>query len=90
VGGRPALLPAAAPACGCSRLWLLPLAASQSPTPQDAAPCHVLPSALPSVPQEIERYKQAFGRPGTPTAAVNYYRSLVDANSRRPIPQLNQ
>lgn len=41
-------------------------------------------------PQEIERYKQAFGRPGTPTAAVNYYRSLVDANSRSPIPQLNQ
>jgi hypothetical protein len=50
----------------------------------------VLPSVLPSVLQELERYKQAFGRPGTPTAAVNYYRSIIDANSRRPIAQLNQ
>lgn len=29
--------------------------------------------------QYIERYKQAFGRPGVPTAALNYYRAVNNA-----------
>ncbi|EFN51807.1 hypothetical protein CHLNCDRAFT_27475 [Chlorella variabilis] len=33
-------------------------------------------------PEYMERYKQAFGRPGVPTAALNYYRAVN--NSRFP------
>lgn len=40
--------------------------------------------------EDMERYKQAFGRPGAATATVNYYRSLIDLNSRRPAPALQQ
>jgi hypothetical protein len=32
--------------------------------------------------QDVERYKQAFGRPGVPTASLNYYRAVH--NSRFP------
>ncbi|CAK0784944.1 hypothetical protein CVIRNUC_008149 [Coccomyxa viridis] len=28
--------------------------------------------------EDIERYKQAFQQPGAPTAAINYYRALID------------
>jgi hypothetical protein len=32
--------------------------------------------------QDIERYKQAFGRPGAAKALLDYYRSLVDTRTR--------
>lgn len=38
--------------------------------------------------QYIERYKQAFGRPGAATALINYYRGAVDLASRYPAPGL--
>jgi hypothetical protein len=38
--------------------------------------------------QYIERYKQAFGRPGAATALINYYRGAVDLASRYPAPAL--
>ncbi|PSC74763.1 epoxide hydrolase [Micractinium conductrix] len=40
--------------------------------------------------EDIERYKQAFGRPGAATAAVNYYRAMIDMNTRSPAPALQQ
>lgn len=41
-------------------------------------------------PEDIERYKQNFGRPGMARAAINYYRAMVDANTRKPFPELRQ
>lgn len=38
--------------------------------------------------QDEERYKAAFGQPGVATATLNYYRSFVDATTRRPDPVL--
>ncbi len=29
--------------------------------------------------EDIERFKQAFARPGSMTAALNYYRAIIDA-----------
>lgn len=36
--------------------------------------------------EEVERYKQAFQRPGTATAALNYYRAFVDEVTLKPSP----
>lgn len=41
-------------------------------------------------PEYVERYKQAFGRPGAPTALINYYRSLIDLASRYKAPALDR
>ncbi|EFN51601.1 hypothetical protein CHLNCDRAFT_27786 [Chlorella variabilis] len=38
----------------------------------------------------IERYKQAFGRPGAATAAINFYRRVIDLASRYPAPALQR
>ena len=51
-------------------------------------PPHISTLHVPHVPhvlhvlQEIERYKQAFGRPGAAKALLDYYRSLVDTRTR--------
>ena len=33
---------------------------------------------------DVERYKQAFARPGSLTAAINYYRAIIDAATWAP------
>jgi hypothetical protein len=34
--------------------------------------------------QDVERYKQAFGRPGVATGAINYMRAALDTMTRSP------
>lgn len=41
-------------------------------------------------PQDVERYKQALGRRGALTAAVNYYRASFDNATRHPIPVVDR
>jgi hypothetical protein len=36
----------------------------------------------------VERYKQAFGRPSAATALINYYRAIIDMQTRAPAPAL--
>ena len=38
--------------------------------------------------QEVERYKQAFGQPGAPTATINYYRNVFGGATYAPEPVL--
>ncbi|KAL4421797.1 hypothetical protein ABPG77_009603 [Micractinium sp. CCAP 211/92] len=40
--------------------------------------------------EDIERYKQNFGRPGMAHAAINYYRAMIDANTRKPVHELRR
>lgn len=37
-------------------------------------------------PEDVERYKQAMARPGSLTAALNYYRAFIDGNTWRKTP----
>ncbi|KAL4431408.1 hypothetical protein ABPG75_006664 [Micractinium tetrahymenae] len=41
-------------------------------------------------PEDIERYKQNFGRPGMAHASVNFYRAMIDTNTRAPFYELRQ
>ena len=52
-----------------------------------ALPCPALP--CPAL-QAMLRYKQAFARPGAATAAINYYRAMIDAQTRHPIPGMGR
>lgn len=40
--------------------------------------------------QDIERHKQNFGRPGVAHATINYYRAMVDTNTRKPCHELRR
>lgn len=42
------------------------------------------------VMQDIERYKVAFSRPGALTAALNYYRALLDEATLHPDPSIQR
>lgn len=41
-------------------------------------------------PDDIERHKQNFGRPGVAHATINYYRAMVDTNTRKPCHELRR
>lgn len=86
-GGRPVKVPPL-PACleGRGRLQGRAHSASRRPSSELGNPRRPSFSLL----QDVEAYKAAFASRGTATAAVNYYRAVVDAATRTPNPVLSR